>query len=58
MIFPLISPIYFCNYNQNIPQATLSKSYFCLAFTGVFIALGFFPCSESPENLKVAILKL
>lgn len=59
LIFPLISPIYFCNYYQNIPQATLSKSRFCLAFTRVFIALAFFfPCSKSPEKLKVAILKL
>lgn len=50
MIFPLISPIYFCNYNQNIPQATLSKSCFCLAFTGVFIALGFFlPVANPPK---------
>lgn len=37
MIFPLTSPIYFCNDNQNIPEATLSNYSFCLILTRVFI---------------------
>lgn len=48
MIFPFISPIYFCNNNQNIPEAILSKYRFCLVFPTVFMY--FFFSVSNPSN--------